>query len=76
MIIDWGALLLVAVVTITAAISIVGLFSLGVEALTAHRRPDTNTPALVTASVAGYFCLAVSGVIALYGLYLIVPQFH
>lgn len=66
MIIERDALLLAA--TITAAISIVGLFSLSVAALTAHRRSDTNTPAQVTASVAGYCCLAPSGVIAVYGL--------
>lgn len=41
MIIERDALLLAAMVTITAAISIVGLFSLGVAALTAHRRSDT-----------------------------------
>lgn len=68
MIIERDALLLAAMVTITAAISIVGLLSLGVAALTAHRRSDTNTPAQVTASVADYCCLAPSGVIAVYGL--------
>ncbi|WP_169312452.1 hypothetical protein [Nakamurella multipartita] len=28
------------------------------------------------ARVAGYACLAVSGTLVLYGLYLIIPQFH
>ena len=73
MTINWGALVLVALVTIVAAIAIVGLFSLGIAALTSRTRADNGGGTLV---VAGYGCLALSGVIAIYGLYLIVPQFH
>jgi len=73
MIINWGALVLVAVVTIVAAIAIVGLFSLGVAALTSRQRVDGGSSTL---TVAGYGCLALSGLIAIYGLYLIIPQFH
>lgn len=73
MTINWSALLLVAVVTVTAAISIVGLFSLGVVALTT---PRTVSSAAVVVRIAGYACLTVAGAIAVYGLYLIVPQFH
>ena len=73
MTINWGALVLVAVVTVVAAIAIVGLFSLGVAALTSRQRTDNSSGTL---AVAGYGCLAVSGLIAIYGLYLIIPQFH
>ena len=77
MTINWGALILVAVATVTAAVSIVGLFSLGVAALTARQRAGgTDGTSSVMASIAGYSCLAVSGAIAAYGLYLIIPQFH
>jgi hypothetical protein len=77
MTINWGALILVAVVTITAAISIVGLFAVGVAALTVRQRSGgTDGTAPVLATVAGYSCLAVSGAIAAYGLYLIIPPFH
>ena len=77
MTINWGALVLVAVVTVTAAITIVGLFSLGIAALTSHQRTGTGAgPAAIVITVAGYACLAVSGLIAVYGLYLIIPQFH
>lgn len=73
MIINWGALILVAVVTIVAAITIVGLFSLGVAALTSRQRVDGGSGAL---AVAGYGCLTLAGLIAVYGLYLIIPQLH
>jgi hypothetical protein len=75
MTINWGALGLVAVSTITAAIAIVGLFSLGVAALTSAQRSRGGTAATLP-TVAGYACLGVSGLIAAYGLYLIIPQFH
>jgi hypothetical protein len=73
--INWAALGLVAVATITAAIAIVGLFSLGVAALTSAQRSRGGSGATLP-TVAGYACLAVSGLIAAYGLYLIIPQFH
>ena len=73
--INWGALALVAVATITAAIAIVGLFSLGVAALTSEHRSRGGSAATLP-TVAGYACLTVSAMIAAYGLYLIIPQFH
>ena len=73
MTINWGALALVAAVTIVAAIAIVGLFSLGVAALTSRQRADNGSG---TITVTGYGLLALSGLIAIYGLYLIIPQFH
>jgi len=80
MTINWGSLILVAVATVTAAISIVSLFSLGVAALTSQQRTGGKAlapgPASLTATVSGYACLAVSAAIAAYGLYLIIPQFH
>ncbi len=73
--INWAALVLVAVATITAAIAIVGLFSLGVAALTSEQRSRGGSAAMLP-TVAGYACLTVAGLIAIYGLYLIIPQFH
>lgn len=75
MTINWGALGLVAAATIIAAIAIVGIFSLGVAALTHGQRAHGGSPTRA-ATLAGYSCLAISGLIAMYGLYLIVPQFH
>jgi len=73
--INWGALMLVAVTTLVAAIAVVGIFSLGVVALTSGAGRAGAVPHVV-ARVAGYACIAVSGMLVLYGLYLIIPQFH
>ncbi|HEY5113895.1 MAG TPA: hypothetical protein VIJ00_00070 [Nakamurella sp.] len=75
MTINWGALGLVAAVTLAATLAIVGLFSLGVAALTSAQRARVGPAGTVT-TVAGYACLAISALIAVYGLYLIIPQFH
>lgn len=74
MTIDWASLGLVAVTTVVAAVSIVGIFALGVAALT--HVPVTGGRPHRLARMAGHGCLAVAGLIALYGIYLIVPAFH
>lgn len=83
MTINWGALALVAGATITATMAIVGLFSIGVAAVTSGQRHPAGSeavagrgPASTPATVAGYSCIGVSGLMVLYGLYLIIPQFH
>jgi hypothetical protein len=75
--IDWTSLALVAVTTVVAAVSIVGIFALGVAALT-HARTGAaqGRPSGGMARAAGYACLGVAGLIALYGIFLIVPAFH
>lgn len=72
--IDWASLALVAATTVVAAISIVGIFALGVAALT-HAPAGGARPSVV-ARLAGYACIGVAGLIALYGIYLIIPVFH
>lgn len=79
--INWEALALVAVTTVVAAIAVVGIFALGVTALTSGPQVAgadgtvTAQPNLV-ARIAGYACIGISGMLVLYGLYLIIPQFH
>lgn len=75
--------MLVACATVAAAISIVRLFSLGVAALTAESerggraQGGTRTKSrLNPLTVAVYACVGTAGLFALYGLYLIIPQFH
>ena len=62
MTIDWGSLALVAVTTVVAAIAIVGIFSLGVAALTSGTTGEggvrTRRPG---ARLAGYACIGVAG---------------
>jgi hypothetical protein len=78
---------LVACATVVAALAIVGLFSLGVAAVTAGQQRSgraagpgaaisstSSGPNLLT--VAGYACMGTAGLFVLYGLYLIIPQFH
>jgi hypothetical protein len=75
MTIDWNSLLLVAVTTVVAAIAIVGIFSLGVLTLTGGNGSSARTVGSA-ARFAGYACVGISGLLVLYGLYLVVPQFH
>jgi hypothetical protein len=74
--IDWASLGLVAVTTVVAAVSIVGIFSLGVAALGAADSRAANGQSAAITRGTGYTCLAIAGLIALYGIYLIVPVFH
>ena len=74
--IDWASLGLVAVTTVVAAVSIVGIFAIGVAALTHAQSTAGSGRTRASARVAGYACLGVAGLIALYGIYLIVPMFH
>jgi len=79
--IDWASLALVAITTVVAAVAIVGIFSLGVTALTSGGQDDSggtvvHRPAQPIAKLAGYLCVGISGLLVLYGLYLIIPQFH
>lgn len=76
MTIDWSALVLVAVTTVIAAIAIVGIFSLGVVALTSGGAGTAGARPAPAARLAGYACIGVSALLVLYGLYLIIPQFH
>ena len=73
--IDWNSLLLVAVTTVVAAIAVVGVFSIGVLTLTGGNNPDAGTVGR-TARIAGGACVVVSVLLVVYGLYLIIPQFH
>lgn len=79
--IDWASLGLVAITTVIAAVAIVGLFSVGVLALTSTGQSTLDNDGVQSqrsplATVAGYACVGISGLLVLYGLYLIIPQFH
>lgn len=76
MTIDWASLGLVAVTTVVAAVSIVGIFALGVAALTHSQTTSGSGGGSGLARIAGHACLGVAGLIALYGIYLIVPVLH
>lgn len=76
MTIDWNALGLVAVVALFATVVVVGIVALGIASLSAaDARVDAGRTA-GTGRAVGYACLAVAGAVVLYGLWLIIPQFH
>jgi len=74
--IDWASLGAVAAVTLAATLVIVGVVSLGISALVTADSRSAAGRSDTSARIAGYLCVGVAGLILLYGLYLIIPQFH
>ncbi|MFG3102762.1 hypothetical protein ACGFZL_19895 [Streptomyces sp. NPDC048182] len=71
---DWTALGSVALVGVGATVALVVVFTLGVTLLAGPARdPEEHHTATRTAAV---LCFTACVVAALYGLYLVVPQFH
>lgn len=74
--IDWAALGLVAAVSIGASVFFVVLLAAGIRLISAAR-VRTNQGASGTATLsAGYAMIGLAGLLVLFGIYLIVPQFH
>jgi hypothetical protein len=71
--IDWMSLLVVAGVTIAAAAVVVGIYALGLAALTAGGPSAQPTTAQRSAA---YACFGVAALVLVFGLWLIIPQFH
>ncbi len=71
--IDWWALVLVGLVSISMSVVFVILLSAGIRLVVAARERAHH--GAVTLS-AGYGLLGLAGLLVLFGLYLIVPQFH
>jgi len=74
--IDWKSLGVVAGVSIVASVAIVAIVSLGIAALGAADGRAHAGGSPVAARIAGWACIAAGGAIVLYGLWLIIPQFH
>ena len=75
--IHWGALGQVALASLLFGVGLAILFAFGVNAMSrrAVAIEEKRRPSIVDTSVAGV-CLAACGAAVLYGLYLIIPQFH
>jgi hypothetical protein len=75
--IDWGSLGEVAVVSLIFGVGLAVLFALGVSAMArrAVAIDEKKAPSVVDTGVAG-ICFAACLAAVLYGLYLIIPQFH
>lgn len=74
--IDWAALGIVAVVSIVMTLIFVLLISLGIRLVSSGRvRVGSGRSASPVLSL-GYAMLGLAGLFVLFGLWLIVPQFH
>ena len=71
--IDWEALVLVALVSIAMSVVFVTLLSGGIRLVVSSRSRSGGAAATLSA---GYALLGLAGLLVLFGLYLIVPQFH
>ena len=76
MTIDWAALGVVAVVAILATVVVTGIVSVGIASLTTAQSRVVAGKSGGVARISGFTCVGIAGLIVLYGLYLIVPQFH
>ena len=74
--IDWAALAVVTVVSITASVIFTILLAAGIRLVSAAKiKSNQGGSGAVTVSL-GYVLLGVAGLLVLFGLYLIVPRFH
>ena len=73
--IDWAALFKVAGVSLLFGVGIVGVFSVGLMTLAGPAERDEQPPTATTRLLSGV-CFALCAAAVLYGLWLIVPQFH
>jgi hypothetical protein len=74
--IDWAALAIVAVVSIMTSVIFTVLLASGIR-LVSVAKIKSNEGGSGTATVSlGYLSLSIAALIVLFGIYLIVPQFH
>jgi hypothetical protein len=74
--IDWAALGVVTVVSIMASVVFTILLAAGIRLVSAAKI-KSNEGGSGTATVSlGYALLGIAGLLVLFGIYLIVPQFH
>ena len=74
--IDWAALGVVAVVSRAASVSFTILLASGIRLVSAAKI-KSNEGGSGTATISlGYVLLGIAALLVLFGIYLIVPQFH
>ncbi|MEE4546572.1 hypothetical protein V2S66_31985 [Streptomyces sp. V4-01] len=74
--VKWGALGEVASVSIGATVGVVVVFALGVWALAEREEAREQGAGATVPLVGAAACFAACAGAVLYGLYLIIPQFH
>ena len=74
--IDWAALGVVTVVSITSSVIFTILLAAGIRLVSSAKiKSNQGGSGAMTVSL-GYALLGVAGLLVLFGIYLIVPQFH
>jgi hypothetical protein len=74
--VDWAALGIVTVVSIATSVIFTILLASGIRLVSAAKI-KSNEGGSGTATVSlGYALLGIAGLLVLFGIYLIVPQFH
>ncbi|SEP73689.1 hypothetical protein [Microlunatus flavus] len=74
--IDWAALGIVAVVSIAMSVVFTVLLAAGIRAVSAARVRQNQGGSATAVLAGGYSLLGLAGLLVLFGLWLIVPQFH
>ncbi|AZZ40141.1 hypothetical protein [Acidipropionibacterium jensenii] len=74
--IDWIALAQVAMVTVLAAVAIVGVVSGGALMLDRAKIREGNGDGTASLVMIGWSMIGLAGLVVLYGLYLLIPYFH
>ncbi|WP_369273350.1 hypothetical protein AB5J55_28425 [Streptomyces sp. R11] len=74
---DWTALGQVAAVSLAVTVAVVGVFALGVLGLARYEgaREEGGGTSTLSLTQAG-LCFVACAAVVVYGIYLIVPQFH
>ena len=74
--IDWMALVVVAAVSIVTSVAFTLLLASGIRSVASGRALAASGHAAGGRLPFGYTLLGLAGLLVLYGIYLIVPQFH
>jgi hypothetical protein len=74
--IDWAALGIVAVVSIVSSVIFTILLASGIRLVSAAKIKSNQGNSSTATMSLGYVLLGLAGLLVLFGIYLIIPQFH
>lgn len=74
--VKWGSLAQVFVVSLGATVAVVVIFALGILAASIRQTAEGQSRSAAVPTVTAALCFSACAAIVLYGIYLIVPQFH
>lgn len=74
--VDWAALGIVTIVSITTSVIFTILLATGIRLVSSARIKSSQNGSGAASFSMGYALLGIAGLLVLFGIYLIVPQFH